>query len=69
MGLVTMIVHDNDEGCLYKAIDYIKTNQTRIKVKELNEALDWARKDPKQYKGKDRKIEALIDFLENEYMN
>ena len=65
MGLVSMIVNYRR---LEEAIYFIETNQSKLKVPDLNEALDWAGKNPKEFKGKDRKIEELLDYLKNEYM-
>ena len=64
MGLVSVIVNYRR---LEDAIYYIETNQSKLKVSDLNEALDWAGKNPKEYKGKDRKIEELLNYLKNEY--
>lgn len=68
MGLRTLIVNYNNSGHLDEAIYYIETNQSKLKVSDLNDALEWAGKNPKDYKGKDRKIEELLLFLKNEYM-
>lgn len=67
MGLVTMIVNFNNSHHIEDAIHYIQTNQTRIRVSDLNDALDWAGKKPSDYRDKDSKIEALLDYLNNEY--
>lgn len=69
MGLRTLIVKYNDSGHLDDAIYYIETNQTKLRVADLNDALKWAGRNPKDYRGKDRKIEELLDYLKNEYMN
>ncbi len=68
MGLRTMIVNCNNEGHLDDAIYYIKNNQTKLKIADLNDALEWAGRNPRNYRGKDRKIEELLYYLENEYM-
>ncbi len=65
MGLVSMIVNYRR---LEDAIYFIETNQSKLRVSELNEALDWAGKNPRELKGKDRKIEELLNYLKNEYM-
>lgn len=65
MGLVSMIVNYRR---LEDAIYFIETNQSKLKVSDLNEALDWAGKNPKEFKGKDRKIEELLNYLRNENM-
>ncbi len=38
--------------CLEDAIYFIETNQSKLKVSDLNEALDWAGKNPKEFKRK-----------------
>ncbi len=65
MGLVSMIVNYRR---LEDAIYFIETNQSKLRVSELNEALNWAGKNPREFKGKDRKIEELLNYLKNEYM-
>lgn len=65
MGLVSMIVNYRR---LEDAIYFIETNQSKLRVSELNEALEWAGRNSMEFKGKDRKIEELLYFLKNEYM-
>jgi len=65
MGLVSMIVNYR---WLEDAIYFIETNQSKLRVSELNEVLEWAGRNPKEFKGKDRKIEELLYYLKNEYM-
>lgn len=45
----------------------VETNQSKQRVPELDEVLRWASKDPRDFKGKDRKMEAVLDYLKNEY--
>lgn len=63
-GLVTVIVNMR-----YKedAIAYIETHFSQIRVPELNQALDWAGKDFTQYKSKQQKYYAILDYLKNDY--
>lgn len=68
MDLVHVIVAYNDEGRLEDAIDFIEDNFSKIKVKDLNKTLDWADKDPKDYKRKYDKIKAILNYLRYEYM-
>jgi hypothetical protein len=65
MGLVSMIVNYRR---LEDAIYFIETNQSKLRISELNEALNWAGKNPREFKGKDRKIEELLNYLKNGYM-
>lgn len=67
MGLRTLIVNYNNSGHLNEAIYYIKTNQSKLRIADLNDALEWTGRNPREYKGKDRKIEELLNYLENEY--
>jgi hypothetical protein len=62
--LVTIIVNSR-----YKedAIIYIETHYSQIRVPELNQALDWAGKDFKDFKGKQQKYYAILDYLKNDY--
>ena len=69
MRLSTIIVNYNNSGHLDDAIYYIETNQSGLSVSDLNDALEWAGKNPKEYKGKDRKIEELLNYLKFEYLN
>lgn len=64
VGLVSSIVNSR---YLDDAVYYIKTKQSKLRVPELNEALIWAGREPKEFRGKDRKIEELLNYLENEY--
>lgn len=68
MDIVHMIVVYNDERRLLDAVEYIKEYPSKFKVKDLNKALKWAGKNPKDYKGKYNKMEAIIDFIKYEYM-
>lgn len=68
MGLITVIVNYNDSRNLMGAIDYIEENRSKLRVPELNSALEWAGKDYKQYKGKDAKIRELLQYLRYEYI-
>ena len=68
MDLVHVIVVYNDEARLEDSIDFIEDNFSKIKVKDLNKALDWADKDPKDYKGKYNKMKAILNYLRYEYM-
>lgn len=52
MGLVSSIVNSR---YLDDAVYYIKTKQSKLRVPELNEALIWAGREPKEFRGKDRK--------------
>ena len=65
MGLVSMIVNYRR---LEDAIYFIETNQSKLRISELNEALNWAGKNPREFRGKDRKIEELLNYLKNGYM-
>lgn len=65
MGLVSMIVNYRR---LEDAIYFIETNQSKLRISELNEALNWAGKNPREFNGKDRKIEELLNYLKNGYM-
>ena len=38
------------------AIYYIENNQLKLRISELNEALAWAGKNSRAFRGKDRKI-------------
>lgn len=67
MGLLTLIVHYNDEGKLKDAINYIETNQSCFGVSDINEALKWAGKTPSNYKKRDEKIAELLNYLKYEY--
>lgn len=69
MDLVHIVVAYNDERRLKDAIDFIEDNSSKIKVKELNKALEWAGKNPKEYKGKYNKMKAILNYLKYEYMN
>lgn len=67
-GLKSLIVNFNNNRNLDGAIYYIETNRSKLRVSELNDVLEWAGRTPKDYKGKDRKIEAVLDYLKNDYM-
>lgn len=68
MNLVHIVVAYNDERRLGDAIDFIEGNAAKFKVKDLNKALKWAGKNPKDYKGKYKKMEVILNYLKNEYM-
>lgn len=68
MDLVHIVVAYNDEGRLKDAIDFIEDNSSKFLVKDLNNALIWAGKNPKDYKRKYSKMEAILDYLKYEYM-
>lgn len=68
MNIVSMAVAYNDDKRLRDAIDYIEENPSKFKVKDLNHALKWAGLNPKDYKGKYKKMEAILDYLKYEYM-
>ncbi len=66
MGLRTLIVNYINSGHLNEAIYYIETSQSSLRISDLNDALRWAGKNPSEYKGKDRKIEELLNYLKCE---
>ena len=45
----------------------IEDNPSKFKAKDLNYALKWAGKSPKDYKGKREKMEAMLNYLKYEY--
>lgn len=65
MVLKTLIVNYSN---LDDAIHYIDTNRSRIRVPDLNDTLGWANKNPKDYRSKDQKIDALLNYLKNDYL-
>lgn len=68
MDLVHIVVAYNDERRLRDAIDYIEDNSSKFRVKDLDKALKWAGKNPKDYKGKYNKMKVILDYLKYEYM-
>lgn len=68
LDLVTIIVKYNNNRRLGDAIDFIDTNKSKLYVRNFVDALKWANKNPKDYKYKSEKAEALLDYLNNEYM-
>lgn len=67
-GLKSLIVNFNNSRNLDGAIYYIETNRSKLRVPELNDVLEWAGRNTNDYKGKARKIEAVLDYLKNDYM-
>ena len=67
MKLITMIVGYNNEGRLNDFIDYIVENRSSLKNKDLNEVLKWAGRKPKDFDGKDKKIDEILYYLKHEY--
>lgn len=63
-----MIVGYNNEKRLNDFIDYLKDNKSKMKNKDLDEVIKWAGKKPKDYIGKENKIDAIIYYLKHEYI-
>ena len=61
MGILSMI---RNYGHKEDAVDYIKTQYSRIKVREVNETLSFYGKNPKEYVSKDSKIDEIIRCIE-----
>lgn len=54
-------------GKLDDVIYYIELKQTYLQLAQINDALRWAGKNPKDYSGRYKKIDALLEYLKYEY--
>lgn len=68
MDIVSLIHNYNDSGHLDHAIEYIDTHRSECRVSDVNKALEWAGLQPKNYRLKDEKIRALLNYLKYDYM-
>lgn len=64
MGLLTMMHNQIDQHQYDNLVLFVKENYSSIRIWELDEVIEVVKENPKDYKGKQKKYNRVVEIIE-----